>query len=315
MFFILPKDAHSACLIQQRPAVEQTLDARENFIIKLQICLKFHGNYEYTPKYIPEEIALAQAVVESGWGTSRFAKEGNALFGIRTWDLSTPHLKPLGNPNAKFGVKKYNSWCHSVEDYLDTINTSQHYSEFRTLRDKGASTPALLDSLDKYSDIGYDWDRMAVPKSLSFFEHRWSTKGDTGEGALDFSGVWRFRELLPFYRDANEIVTIGEGRTNLQDARLLAPEIGLRPGKLFLQYEGLNPSGSFKDNGMTAAFTHARMVGAKRVACASTGDTSASLAAYAAAGGIPAIVLLPRGKVSTAQLLQPIAPWLRQTHP
>jgi uncharacterized FlgJ-related protein len=152
LFFVFPKDAHSSCLIQQRPAVEQTLDAKENFIIKLQMCLKFHGNYEYTPKYIPEEIALAQAIVESGWGTSRFAKEGNALFGIRTWDLSTPHLKPLGNPNAKFGVKKYNSWCHSVEDYLDTINTSQHYSEFRTLRDEGASTPALLDALDKYSE-------------------------------------------------------------------------------------------------------------------------------------------------------------------
>ena len=116
-------------------------------------------------------------------------------------------------------------------------------------------------------DIRYDWTRAAVPKSFGFFEHRWSTKGDQGAGALDFSGVWRFRELLPFFNDESQIVTIGEGRTNLQDARLLAPQIGLQPGKLFLQYEGLNPSGSFKDNGMTAAFTHARMVGAKRVAC------------------------------------------------
>lgn len=153
-------------------------------------------------------------------------------------------------------------------------------------------------------DIGYDWDRLAVPKSLSFFEHRWSTKGDTGEGALDFSGVWRFRELLPFYRDANEIVTIGEGRTNLQDARLLAPEIGLRPGKLFLQYEGLNPSGSFKDNGMTAAFTHARMVGAKRVACASTGNTSASLAMFASLSEMTGIVFIGSGKIAYGKLSQ-----------
>ena len=62
---------------------------------------------------------------------------------------------------------------------------------------------------------------------------------------------------------------------------LLAARIGMKPGNLQLQYEGLNPSGSFKDNGMTAAFTHARMVGATKVACASTGNTSASLAMYA----------------------------------
>ena len=116
-------------------------------------------------------------------------------------------------------------------------------------------------------DVCYDWDRVPVPKSLGYFEHRWMTKGEHGAGALDFSGVWRFRELLPFYRSNDDIVTVGEGRTNLQDARLLAQEVGMKPGNLFLQYEGLNPSGSFKDNGMTAAFTHANLVGAQRVAC------------------------------------------------
>ena len=79
MFFIFPKDAYSACLIQQRPAVEQTINEKERFVTQIQLCLKFNGNYENTPSYIPEEIALAQAIVESGWGTSRFAKEGNAL--------------------------------------------------------------------------------------------------------------------------------------------------------------------------------------------------------------------------------------------
>jgi uncharacterized FlgJ-related protein len=139
-------------IIYADKAYPATQKPQERFITQVQMCAKFHGNYEHTPKYIPEEIVLAQAIVESGWGTSRFAKEGNALFGMRTWNLTLPHLKPLGNPNAKFGVKKYNSWCHSVEDYLDTINTSQHYSEFRTLRDEGASTSALLDVLDKYSE-------------------------------------------------------------------------------------------------------------------------------------------------------------------
>jgi len=160
-------------------------------------------------------------------------------------------------------------------------------------------------------DIRYDWSRAVVPKSPAAFEHRWMTKGEHGTGALDFSGVWRFRELLAFYRSEADIVTIGEGRTNLQNARLLAPQIGLKPGNLFLQYEGLNPSGSFKDNGMAAAFTHARMVGAKRVACASTGNTSASLAMFASlsAGADPqdkmtGIVFIGTGKIAYGKLSQ-----------
>ncbi len=153
-------------------------------------------------------------------------------------------------------------------------------------------------------DINYDWTRLPVPKKLDFFEHRWSTKGAEAEGRADFSGVWRFRELLPFYRTESEIVTIGEGRTVLQDAELLARQMGMHPGKLLLQYEGLNPSGSFKDNGMTAAFTHARMVGAKRVACASTGNTSASLALFASLAQMQGIVFIGSGKISIGKLSQ-----------
>jgi threonine synthase len=153
-------------------------------------------------------------------------------------------------------------------------------------------------------DIEYDWDRTAAPKSLDYFEHRWMTKGDKGEGTLDFSGVWRFRELMPFFNKPGDIVTIGEGRTNMQNAKLLAPYIGLTPGNLYLQYEGLNPSGSFKDNGMTAAFTHAHMVGAKRVACASTGNTSASLAMFASLSGMTGIVFIGSGKIAYGKLSQ-----------
>jgi threonine synthase len=109
------------------------------------------------------------------------------------------------------------------------------------------------------------------------------------QSELDASGVWRFRELLPFFSDPAQIVTIGEGKTILQRADALARELGFNhrhdSGGLYLQYEGLNPSGSFKDNGMTAAFTHARMVGARVVACASTGNTSASMALYASLAG------------------------------
>ena len=146
--------------------------------------------------------------------------------------------------------------------------------------------------------------RLPVPKSLSFFEHRWGTKGTSTEGRLDFSGVWRFRELFPFYRTEADIVTIGEGRTMLQTADLLARQMGMKPGNLLLQYEGLNPSGSFKDNGMTAAFTHARMVGAKKVACASTGNTSASLAMFASLAEMQGIVFIGSGKISFGKLSQ-----------
>ena len=153
-------------------------------------------------------------------------------------------------------------------------------------------------------DINYDWDRAQTPGALSFFEDRWNTRGATGEGALDFSGVWRFRELMPFFRSERDVATIGEGRTNLQNATLLAKHIGMTPGNLLLQYEGLNPSGSFKDNGMTAAFTHAKMVGAKRVACASTGNTSASLAMYASHTEMQGIVFIGSGKIAYGKLSQ-----------
>ena len=69
-------------------------------------------------------------------------------------------------------------------------------------------------------DIKYDWSKLPVPKNLNFFEHRWSTKGTGTEGRLDFSGVWRFRELMPFYRTEADVVTIGEGRTQLQQAKI-----------------------------------------------------------------------------------------------
>ncbi|NLX14257.1 MAG: threonine synthase [Phycisphaerales bacterium] len=154
-------------------------------------------------------------------------------------------------------------------------------------------------------DVEYCWDRVAVPKALDFFEHRWSTKGLRAEARLDFSGIWRFRELLPFAPN-DSIVTIGEGRTLLEENDLLAREIGMKPGRLFLQYEGLNPSGSFKDNGMTAAFTLARMVGRKRIACASTGNTSASMAMFAHKTDPPmqGIVFIGSGKIAYGKLSQ-----------
>lgn len=149
-------------------------------------------------------------------------------------------------------------------------------------------------------DVAYDWNRLSLPKSLRDFEAKWSDRANP----LNFSGVWRFRELLPFAQP-DQVLTIGEGQTILQRADSLAGYTGIEPDHLFLQYEGMNPSGSFKDNGMTAAFTHARMVGARRAACASTGNTSASLAVFCSATGLMrAIIFIGSGKISYGKLAQ-----------
>ena len=150
-------------------------------------------------------------------------------------------------------------------------------------------------------DVVYDWDRLEVPRRLADFEAKWADRHDP----LNFSGVWRFRELLPF-APRGKVVTIGEGQTLLQPSEKVGKYVGLDAGKLLLQYEGMNPSGSFKDNGMTAAFTHANMVGARRVACASTGNTSAALAVFCSATdlGFRAIIFVGSGKIAYGKLSQ-----------
>ena len=149
-------------------------------------------------------------------------------------------------------------------------------------------------------DVEYEWDRINVPQRLSDFEQMWTRRHEP----LRFSGVWRFHELLQF-APADKVVTVGEGQTLLQQANAVARYVGVNPGNLYLQYEGMNPSGSFKDNGMCAAFTHAMMVGAKRAACASTGNTSASLAMYCAVTQLmKAVIFIGTGKISYGKLSQ-----------
>ncbi len=116
-----------------------------------------------------------------------------------------------------------------------------------------------------------------------------------GHGALDQSGVWRFREAVLDVDEA-AIITHPEGGTRLYE----------RNGILF-KHEGENPTGSFKDRGMTVAVTQAVRLGARAIACASTGNTSASLAAYAAQAGLRAVVFIPAGKVAAGKLAQTLA--------
>jgi threonine synthase len=113
--------------------------------------------------------------------------------------------------------------------------------------------------------------------------------------------VWKYRELLPIENEES-IITLAEGGTGLHRCRRLGRKLGLK--KLYVKNEGENPTGSFKDRGMTAAISKAKELGKKRVLCASTGNTSASLAAYSARAGMECIVLVPKGKVAGGKMLQ-----------
>jgi threonine synthase len=122
--------------------------------------------------------------------------------------------------------------------------------------------------------------------------------------AADQSGVWRFREMLPILPDASSAVTLREGNTPLYRMPRCAKSAGVE--NLFAKHQGMNPTGSFKDTGMTAALSVARLKGFEWVGCASTGNTSASMAAYAARAGMRALVLLPDGKISWGKLAQSV---------
>ena len=118
----------------------------------------------------------------------------------------------------------------------------------------------------------------------------------------DQSGVWRFREMLHILRDETNIVSLREGNTPLYQLRKVAESTGIE--QLFAKHQGMNPTGSFKDAGMTAALSVAHELGFDWVACASTGNTSAAMAAYAARAGMRSLVLIPEGKIAWGKLSQ-----------
>lgn len=118
----------------------------------------------------------------------------------------------------------------------------------------------------------------------------------------DESGVWRFRELLPAFDDGKAVITLREGNTPLYEMPYCSRVSGMQ--QLRAKHQGMNPTGSFKDTGMTVAASVAGREGFRWVACASTGNTSASMAAYAARGGMRSLVLIPEGKVSWGKLSQ-----------
>ena len=106
----------------------------EEFIESLNECIDWQERNTTIWQNVPREIIVAQSVIESAYGTSRFAKEGNNLFGVMTFNLDEPHLKPKGNKNSKFGAKIYQNKCESVKDYIIVLNTGSAFEDFRQLR-------------------------------------------------------------------------------------------------------------------------------------------------------------------------------------
>ena len=120
-------------------------DSKE-FLSAIESCIKWVEKDKNKFQIVPREIIIAQAVIESDYGTSRFAKEANNLFGIRTYDLSVPHVKPLNQPESKFGLKKYKDKCDSVVDYYKVINNGHAFERFREVRYQ----MVLLDEIDVF---------------------------------------------------------------------------------------------------------------------------------------------------------------------
>jgi threonine synthase len=124
----------------------------------------------------------------------------------------------------------------------------------------------------------------------------------TSREALDESGVWRFREMLPAVENWQHVITLREGNTPLYELPACGRAAGVE--QLFAKHQGMNPTGSFKDTGMTVAASFARQGGFRWVACASTGNTSASMAAYAARAAMRSLVLIPQGQITWGKLAQ-----------
>ena len=151
-------------------------------------------------------------------------------------------------------------------------------------------------------DVVHPLDALRGRIGTALFDGRLSERGR--REPLDRSGVWRFRELvLPLAPE--HVVTREEGNTRLYESPHVARWVGL--DTLLLKHEGENPTGSFKDRGMTVGVSVARRLGAGRVACASTGNTSASMASYAAVAGMEALVFIPAGKIAYGKLAQSLA--------
>ena len=131
-------------------------DSKE-FIESLNTCIDWIEKDRTKFQNIPRAIILAQAIIESDYGTSRFAMEGNNLFGVMTFNLDEPHLKPYKDENSKFGARVYPNKCESVKHYISVLNNSSAFENFRELRYKmikedNLDVLKLVETLTRYAE-------------------------------------------------------------------------------------------------------------------------------------------------------------------
>lgn len=153
-------------------------------------------------------------------------------------------------------------------------------------------------------DVWHDLETLRPQISRSLFDGRLAGAPGPKLDPHTGSGVWRYREII-LPTDPKNIVSRREGNTPLYEHPTLSTYIGV--DEFYAKHEGQNPTGSFKDRGMTVGTTQAKLIGARAVACASTGNTSASMAAYAAQANFPALVFIPSGKIAAGKLAQALA--------
>lgn len=115
---------------------EFVYNSNKEFIKKLETCVNYLNFKLHKYERIPKELVIAQAVLESNYGKSRFAKQGNNLFGIRTWDLKSPHIKPFDTNDQTFGIKIFKTKCSCVKYYIYILNNNSAFAEFRKQRKK-----------------------------------------------------------------------------------------------------------------------------------------------------------------------------------
>ena len=138
----------------EKPDFEHT--SNKTFLVNVTQCVDYITNTTTDVFPVPLDLLLAQAALESGWGTSRFAREGKNLFGMRTYNLTEPHMLPSNKPR-KWGVKVYEHECDSVMHYINTLNNGTAFGKYQKLRDEGETDAIkLLHTLESYaSDKNY----------------------------------------------------------------------------------------------------------------------------------------------------------------
>jgi len=147
-------------------------ESNQMFLDHVKQCVEYIHFYNEIPK-VNLELLLAQAALESGWGTSRFAREGKNLFGIRTYDLREPHMLPSNNPK-KWGVKVFQHECDSVSYYIETLNNHHAYEAYRVMRDEGIDNPFMLvETLEAYASDKNYFDKIKRLLTIIRGEYKW----------------------------------------------------------------------------------------------------------------------------------------------